>query len=239
MGRGVFITFEGTEGSGKSTQIARLQVRLAALGVPVRTVREPGGTPLGEEIRHTLKESEANRGMTPETELLLINASRAQLVREVIRPALAVAEWVLCDRFHDSTTAYQGYGRQLDLVQVQSVIDLAVGDTQPDLTVLLMVPVKVSELRRRSRQSEAGVQRDHFEEAGRAFFERVERGYQEIALADPGRVAWIDAARDVDTVAEAVWARVAPWVDRWQADRSRDPDARVASTVRPGEPPFA
>src|ERR1043165_5822132 len=101
-----------------------------------RMLREPGGTPIGEEIRHTLKHSEANQAMTPEAELLLMNASRAQLVRQVIRPALAAGEIVLCDRFYDSTTAYQGYGRQLDLASVQAMIDFAVEHTRPSLTLL-------------------------------------------------------------------------------------------------------
>src|SRR6267378_4164867 len=132
--KGLFITFEGTEGSGKSTQISLLAEHLRAMGRTVRTIREPGGTPIGEEIRHTLKHSEANQAMTSEAELLLMNASRAQLVREVIRPALAAGEIVLCDRFYDSTTAYQGYGRQLDLAKVNAVIEFAVEHTRPDLT---------------------------------------------------------------------------------------------------------
>src|SRR4051812_20783136 len=107
---GLFITFEGTEGSGKSTQVSLLAGHLRSLGRSVRTIREPGGTPIGEEIRHTLKHSLANEAMTAEAELLLMNASRAQIVREVIRPALATGEIVLCDRFYDSTIAYQGYG---------------------------------------------------------------------------------------------------------------------------------
>src|SRR3989475_12379487 len=122
---GLFITFEGTEGSGKTTQISLLAERLRFLGRHVRTVREPGGTPIGEEIRHTLKHSSANDAMTAEAELLLMNASRAQLVRELIRPALANGEIVICDRFYDSTTAYQGYGRGVDLELVRTVIDLA------------------------------------------------------------------------------------------------------------------
>src|SRR5690349_10727251 len=150
--RGLFITFEGTEGSGKSTQISLLAERLRSLGRTVRTLREPGGTPIGEEIRHTLKHSQDNAAMTPEAELLLMNASRAQLVREVVRPALAAGEIVLCDRFHDSTIAYQGFGRQLDLKMVQAVIDIAVGETRPDLTLLLMVSQEISELRRKTRQ---------------------------------------------------------------------------------------
>ena len=123
-----FITFEVTEGSGKTTQISLLADRLRSMGHRVRTLREPGGTPIGEEIRHTFKHGPANHAMTAEAELLLMNASRAQLVREVIRPALADGEIVLCDRFYDSTTAYQGYGRQLDLQMVKSIVDVAVGD---------------------------------------------------------------------------------------------------------------
>jgi dTMP kinase len=149
---GVFITFEGTEGGGKSTQIALLAARLRENGHKVRTLREPGGTPIGEEIRHLLKHSEANRAMTPEAELLLMNASRAQLVREVIRPALAEGEIVLCDRFYHSTIAYQGYGRGLDLGLVHSIIAAAVGETKPDLTLVLLVPIAVSEQRRLDRQ---------------------------------------------------------------------------------------
>ena len=122
---GLFITLEGTEGGGKTTQISLLAERLRALGQAVRLLREPGSTPIGEEIRHTLKHSEQNRAMMPEAELLLMNASRAQLVREVIRPALAAGEIVLCDRFYDSTVAYQAYGRQLDSKKVQSIIDFA------------------------------------------------------------------------------------------------------------------
>src|SRR5207244_1881537 len=134
MPQGRFITFEGTEGAGKTTQIELLTERLRERGHIVRAVREPGGTPVGEEIRHTLKHSAQSQGMAPETELLLMNASRAQLVREVIRPAMAAGEIVLCDRFYDSTVAYQGYGRGLDLKLVKLVIDVAVGDTRPDLT---------------------------------------------------------------------------------------------------------
>src|SRR5208282_807897 len=145
--KGLFITFEGTEGCGKSTQVELLARRLGALGHRVRTLREPGGTPIGEEIRHTLKHSKNNAAMTAQTELLLMNASRAQLVREVIRPALAAGEIVVCDRFYDSTTAYQGYGRQLDMKMVQAMIDIAVGETRPNLTLLLTVPHEISELR--------------------------------------------------------------------------------------------
>ncbi|MBI2928657.1 MAG: dTMP kinase [Verrucomicrobia bacterium] len=207
---GLFITFEGTEGSGKSTQIKLLAERLRTRSQVVRTLREPGGTPIGEEIRHTLQHSEKNAAMTAEAELLLINASRAQLVREVIRPALAAGEVVLCDRFYDSTTAYQGYGRQLDLPRVQSVIDFAVGPTRPDLTLLLMVPIAVSEERRGRRQARGAAVRDRMEEADRAFFERVEKGYLAIAAAEPRRVRLLDAQAGVEAVSRAVWQAVEP-----------------------------
>src|SRR5207253_7067833 len=131
----------------------------------VRVLREPGGTPIGEEIRHTLKHSQQNHAMTAEAELLLMSASRAQLVRQIIRPALAAGEVVLCDRFYDSTVAYQGYGRGLDLKLVQLLIDFAVGDTRPDLTLLLLVPLEVSEARRQVRASGGSSVRDRFEEA--------------------------------------------------------------------------
>src|SRR6266478_6031223 len=152
MRKGLFISFEGTEGSGKSTQVSLLAEHLRFERYTVRTIREPGGTPVGEEIRHTLKHSADNDAMTFEAELLLMNASRAQLVREVIRPALAAGDIVMCDRFYDSTTAYQGYGRQLDLSVVKAIVDFAVRDTRPDLTLLLVVPYEVSEGRRVARQ---------------------------------------------------------------------------------------
>ena len=216
--KGLFITFEGTEGCGKSTQVELLARRLSALGHRVRTLREPGGTPIGEEIRHTLKHSRANEAMTAEAELLLMNASRAQLVREVIRPALDDGEIVLCDRFYDSTTAYQGYGRQLDLKMVQAVIDIAVGETRPNLTLLLTVPREISELRRAVRQATLPFMRDRIEEGDRKFFARVEDGFKAIAAAHPDRVRVVDGSAPVDVVCEKIWEivrPVLPKVGRW------------------------
>jgi dTMP kinase len=206
----LFITFEGTEGSGKSTQISLLAEHLRSLGHKVRTIREPGGTPVGEEIRHTLKHSADNDAMTFEAELLLMNASRAQLVREVIRPALDADEIVMCDRFYDSTTAYQGYGRQLDLNVVKAVVDFAVGDTRPDLTLLLVVPYEVSEGRRVARQPTLPLhlQRDRMEEADRDFFQRVAKGYQTIAASEPHRVRTIPADGTVPEIQAAIWKLV-------------------------------
>jgi dTMP kinase len=209
-----FITFEGTEGSGKTTQISLLTDRLRSMGHRVRTLREPGGTPIGEEIRHTLKHSPANHAMTAEAELLLMNASRAQLVREIIRPALADGEIVLCDRFYDSTTAYQAYGRQLDLQMVKSIVDVAVGETRPDLTLLFVVPHEVSEARRLARQPTLALpfKRDRIEEAGQNFFARVAKGYQAIAAAEPQRVRQFDATGDVAGIQAAIWTLVKPLI---------------------------
>ena len=203
--KGLFVTFEGAEASGKSTQIALLAERLNKMGRRVRAVREPGGTSIGEEIRHTLKHSSNNQAMTPEAELLLVNASRAQLLREVIRPALEAGEIVLCDRFYDSTVAYQGYGRGMDLGVVNAVIDLAVGNTRPDITFLLVVPEAVSEQRLVARQCAQPVVRDRFEEADPAFFARVRQGYEAIAAREPTRVVKIDGSGDVEKIRSDIW----------------------------------
>ena len=210
--KGLFITFEGTEGSGKSTQISILAERLRELDRTVLLLREPGGTPIGEEIRTTLKHSKAGATMTFEAELLLMNASRAQLVRQVIRPALTRGEIILCDRFYDSTTVYQGYGRQLDSGQIQTIIEVAVGTTRPDLTLLLQIPHDLSERRRLARQPTLPLhlQRDRFEEAGQSFFQRVERGYAAIAAAEPDRIKIVDATGPIDQIAAAIWERVQP-----------------------------
>ena len=212
--RGPFITFEGTEGCGKSTQVSLLAERLREMGRRVRTLREPGGTPIGEEIRHTLKHSLQNHAMTAETELLLMNASRAQIVREVIRPALASGEIILCDRFYDSTTAYQGYGRQLDLRMVQNIIDVAVGNTRPDLTLLLQVPPEISAERLLARQSTMPFVRDRIEEADRNFFERVAKGYETLAAAEPNRIRKIDASGSIEEINAAIWRLVEPLLSK-------------------------
>ena len=195
---GCFITFEGTEGCGKSTHIKKLARRLEAEGHTVRTLREPGGTESGESIRHLLKHGPEE--LTAEAELMLMNASRAQLVREVIRPALTAGEIVLCDRFYDSTTVYQGTGRGLDAAQVQNVIEFAAGETRPDLTLLLQIPLKISE-ERRARRAET----DRFEQADRAFFERIEAGYTALAAAEPDRIRVIQADQPLDSVAATIW----------------------------------
>jgi dTMP kinase len=212
--RGLFITFEGTEGCGKSTQSGILAERLRALGYQVRNLREPGGTPIGEELRHTLKHSHENHAMTAEAELLLMNASRAQLVREVIRPALAASEIVVCDRFYDSSTAYQGYGRQLDLAQVKAIIEFSVGETKPDLTILLTVSGKTSGQRLRSRQATAPAIRDRIEESDQAFFDRVAKGFAALLACEPKRVRLVDGSPAVELVSAAIWELVEPMLPK-------------------------
>lgn len=198
---GIFITFEGTEGCGKSTHIKKLATCLKEEGHTVRTLREPGGTESGEEIRELLKHGPDN--LAPQAELLLMNASRAQLVREIIRPALAAGEVVLCDRFFDSTTVYQGTGRGLDAVHVQSLIDFAVGKTRPDLTLLLQIPLETSEKRRANRRGS-----DRFESANREFFMRIEAGYAALAEAEPDRIQVIDANRPLENVQADIMSAV-------------------------------
>ena len=153
--------------------------------------------------REFFQRIEAGYAALAEAELLLMNASRAQLVREVIRPALAGGEVVLCDRFYDSTTVYQGAGRGLDAAQVQSIIDFAVGETRPDLTILLQIPIEISEKRRANRRGT-----DRFEFANRDFFERIEAGYAALAQSEPDRIRAINADRPLDTVQADIWTAV-------------------------------
>ena len=220
MRKGLFITFEGTEGCGKSTHVRHLGEALRNAGHETLVLREPGGTPIGEEIRHTLKHSHQNQAMTAEAELLLMNASRAQLVREVIRPALNAGKMVLSDRFHDSTIAYQGYGRGLDLDIVTNIIQFSIGTTHPDLTLLLTVPVSVSETRRAARQARNAGQRDRMEEADREFFLRVENGFRQIAAAEPERVKVISSMAEFRDVRRIIWQHVEALLARQSASLS-------------------
>ena len=221
---GLFITFEGTEGCGKTTQVQMLADKLQKDGLPVVVLREPGGTPIGEEIRHTLKHSLNNAAMTPETELLLMNASRTQLVREVIRPALQSGKIVLCDRFYDSTTAYQGYGRGLNLDYVRKIIEFAVGETRPDLTLFLDIPLELSLKRRAIRKNQSNDKsksganennlRDRFEEADIEFFKRVQQGFHKIAEKEPKRIKTVDATKPIEEVFKNICEIVEPFLDR-------------------------
>ena len=203
--RGKFITFEGGEGSGKSTHIQRLVRRLHTAGAETFVTREPGGTALGEEIRHLLLHHRGGGIMSSETELLLFAAARAQLVREQIAPALQAGQVVVCDRFLDSTTVYQGAARRLEPEAVAAVNRLAVGDCVPDLTFILDVPVEVSQDRVRSRGEGKA---DRIERENSDFFRRVREGYLALAQAEPHRIAVVDSTRPTDEVEAAIWNTV-------------------------------
>ncbi len=202
---GSFITFEGIEGCGKSTQIEHLAKRFSKLGKDVIQLREPGGTPIGEAIRETVKHPPGDSPISPDTELLLMNASRAQLVKEVIQPALKTGKFVLCDRFYDSSLAYQGYGRGLDLVKVQNAINLAVGKTKPNITLLLDIPLEISMERVSQRQLKTGESKDQFDQSGDSFFQRVLDGFHALAEAEPKRFRVINANQSKDTVSNEIW----------------------------------
>ncbi|MGD9092763.1 MAG: dTMP kinase [Anaerolineales bacterium] len=190
----MFITFEGPEGSGKTSQLADLAEYLTQKGFPVLTTREPGGTPIGDQIRAILSSLD-NTDMRPRTEILLFQASRAQLVEQVIRPHLEEGGVVLSDRYADSTLAYQGYGYQADLGNLRAIIDFATGGLKPDITLLLDVDVEEG-LRRRER--DGGWNRlDAYEVA---FHQRVRQGYIELVQAEPQRWLVIDAGQPPDQV---------------------------------------
>lgn len=202
--RGRFITFEGGEGCGKSTQINRLAAALSAEGTEVVMTREPGGTPLAESVRRLLKDELAD-APSDRTEVLLFLAARAQLVDKVIEPALAAGKWVLSDRFSDSTLAYQGYGRGLPLDELERMNAFACNALKPDLTLLLDVEPGVSLARMRGRELSTGVGRDRIENAGAGFHERLRKGFDELAAREPERIAVIDANGSEEAVWEAVW----------------------------------
>lgn len=203
--RGILISFEGSEGSGKSTQIGMLAERLEKANREVVLTREPGGTPLGEEIRHLLKHADAGFGMCPETELLLFAASRAQLVRELILPSLEAGKVILCDRFLDSTTVYQGVARQLSQDPVQTINDFAVGEAMPDLTVIVDVPAEIGMQRIRRRVSDLP---DRMEQENIEFYQQVRQGYLILAENMPERFFVVDGTQSVDAVNKQIWAEL-------------------------------
>lgn len=199
----MFITFEGLDFSGKSTQASLLVEKLRRRGYLVHFLREPGGTTISERIR-TLLLDRGHDEMTATTELLLFSASRAQLVAEVIRPALQRGEMVVCDRYCDSTTAYQGYGRGLNLDAVSTINRFATMGTMPALTFLLDIPLEEIE----RRKIAAGMAFDRMESAGRAFYERVRQGYRTLADAEPQRWLVLDGRRPVHELEQDIWAAV-------------------------------
>ena len=204
-----FISLEGGEAVGKSTQIEQLRDRLAKLGHRVLVTREPGGTPLGESIRHLLKHSPEGRGMTPQAELLLFLASRAELVRKTIMPALDQGTWVLSDRFLDSTTVYQGAGRQLPEEIVERINAFAVGTHLPGLTLVLDLEPDEARRRQLRRPRPVGVGTfDRMEAEPVDFFERVRQGYLDVAKEHPQRVKIVSAAGTIEETSAAVWKEV-------------------------------
>ncbi len=201
--RGLFITFEGVEGCGKTTQIERLRQHLEAQGHTVLMTREPGGTPIAEAIRELLLDP-AHDALSPAAELLLYEAARAQHVDERIRPALESGTTVLCDRFADSTTAYQGAGRGLPREELEHLHRIATGDVWPDLTLVIDRPVEAGLARARARG-----RADRMEQQDVAFHERVRQGFLELAARNPERVRIIDGTQSIDEIAAAIRALLA------------------------------
>lgn len=219
-GRGSLITFEGPDGSGKTTQLALLAQRLRRSGLPVVTLRQPGGTPFGDRLRTLLVDSATDASMgllAPLTELGLMFADRAQAIAQVIEPALAAGQIVLCDRFTDSTEAYQGGGRELGSEPVLALHALLCSNLQPNLTLLLLPPLARSLDRARTRNAEReardGVDEGRFEREPEAFYRRVYTAYEAIAEREPARVVSI---RD-DASIDAIEARINAVVDRFLA----------------------
>ncbi len=206
---GLFLTLEGGEGTGKSTQIRRLEARLAGLGWKVVRTREPGGTPLGGRLRALLVETGVDDAPGPRAELLLYAADRAHHVDSVVRPALAAGRLVLCDRYADATVAYQGWGRGLDLGVIAQLNRLATGGLRPHRTVLLDLEPAEGVRRALDRSRRGQEAREvRFEHEERAFHERVRQGYLDVAAREPDRVRVVDAAGSPDEVETRVWAAV-------------------------------
>lgn len=208
MTKGRLITFEGPEGAGKSTQAAMLIARLEARGIEIIYTREPGGTKLGEAIRGVLQYNAAGEAPCPESEVLLFEASRAQLVRQVILPALERGAWVVCDRFFDSTTAYQGFGRGFPVELMETINRFAVGEAVPDMTILLDVNVSLGMQRCVKRQAGQAMKYDRIESEALEFHERVRQGYLELARRYPERFRQVDAMRHAEPIADDVWRLV-------------------------------
>jgi dTMP kinase len=204
MTLGLLISFEGSEGCGKSTQIQRLKARLEAAGRTVELRREPGGTAIGERIRDLLQHDKQAHNMTPETELLLFAASRAQLVREKIKPSLEAGNVVILDRYFDSTTVYQGIARGLPMESVRAINRFAVGDVIPHLTVVLDMDARAA----KERIHRDGRELDRIEAQPDEFFEKVRRGYLNLAVEQPQRMVVLDASQTPDTIEAQIWKLV-------------------------------
>ncbi len=199
---GLFITFEGSEGTGKTTQIQRLTSRLESNNRKVIISREPGGTPLGEDIRHLLKHADSGQNMVPRAELLLFAASRAQHVDELIRPNLEQGHVVICDRFLDSTTVYQGIARAIDGDTVEAINQIAIASTLPDITVLIDLDPEEGFRRIQSRNTEPP---DRMEQEHMDFYKAVRQGYLDLAAQNTERFLVIDGQQSIDQVEQAIW----------------------------------
>jgi dTMP kinase len=220
--RGLFFTFEGVEGSGKTTQLRRLAASLRQAGQPVMETREPGGTSLGEAIRSMLLMTR-DQEMAAEAELFLYLASRAQLSHECIRPSLEAGIIVVSDRFADATVAYQGHGRGLDLRRVATMNRLATGGLIPDLTILLDLDPREG-LRRVRERGQVPLPEpflDRLESEALEFHDRVREGYLHLAREEPHRFLVVDATRQQETVASEIWQRVEPLIGSWAVQGGR------------------
>jgi dTMP kinase len=221
--RGKFITFEGGEGSGKSTQVARLAAKLKPSGLSVVVTREPGGSPGAEAIRHVLL-SGAAKPLGPDAEAILFAAARADHLRQTIRPALERGQWVICDRFADSTRVYQGALGNVDARLITRLEKITVGEMTPDLTIILDIAPEIGLKRAHDRRGDAAV--DRFEAEDLAFHTKLREAYLELAAREPRRCVVIDASADPKAVAERVWAAV---YERLHLDRAPPRRVRDAS----------
>lgn len=213
--KGVFITFEGIEGSGKSTQIIRLAAHLTQRGYPVIITREPGGTPFGEEIRKVLL-SVGTHVLSPQTELFLYLASRTQHLREVILPSLRTGKIVLCDRFSDATMAYQGFGRQLSRPVLKKIITYAADGLLPDLTILLDLEAQEGLSRVQGRGWTNRIDRENLK-----FHERVREGYLRLARSEPNRIRTVDASNDMESVDSDIKKAIRTVIKRYSRRSAR------------------
>ena len=224
--QGKFITLEGPEGSGKSTHSRLLAGRLRDCGVTVVETREPGGTPLGEAVRGMLQFNSAGEAPQPTTELLLFCASRAQLTANVIKPALQRGEWVICDRFTDSTLAYQGYGRSIPLPTLRALNGFATGGLVPDITLLFDVDPATSSRRVNARRNaaRAAIAPDRFEREAGDFHARIRHGFLELARNEPGRFHVFDTTRPLPIIRDAVWQAVSAMAEAMRPGTERGAD---------------
>ncbi|MBN1375941.1 MAG: dTMP kinase [Dehalococcoidia bacterium] len=207
ISHGLFITFEGCEGCGKSTHSRLLYKRLLNMKIPAILTQEPGGTPLGMKVRELLK-VRGTININPMAELLLFNSCRTQLISDVINPALAAGKVVICDRFADSTVVYQGYGRGLDMKLVFTINDIATGGLEPDLTILLDTEPATG-LNRKRNSTE-----DRFEAEGLAFHNKIRNGYLELMRKKPGRWLLIEPGMTIEQISDIIWKGISPSIDQ-------------------------